>query len=121
MRKNADFDDEKLQDLQDGADATSAILLRANEAIDNETLIVARSDLKGRVDDWKGHNMERFGRLLVYGIHTVLKGENPQKEVEREVRIRSCILLSTDRSTSTLIKRLFYFFAPSSNLLHGYI
>ena len=44
------------------------------------------NDLKSRVDDWKGHNMERFGGLLVYGTHTVLKGEAPGKEVEREVR-----------------------------------
>ena len=74
--------------MKDGAEATSAILAKANEAIDNETRIVAMNDLKSRVDDWKGHNMERFGGLLVYGTHTVLKGEAPGKEVEREVRTK---------------------------------
>ncbi|MCJ1414224.1 hypothetical protein MMC32_000549 [Xylographa parallela] len=87
LRKRADLDDEKVQDLKDGAEATSAILAKANEAIDNETRIVAMNDLKSRVDDWKGHNMERFGGLLVYGTHTVLKGEAPGKEVEREYNI----------------------------------
>ncbi|MCJ1476572.1 hypothetical protein MMC13_005238 [Lambiella insularis] len=85
-KRSSDLDEDKLQDLQAGSEATSAILARANEAIDLETRAAAREDLRGRVEDWKGHQMERFGNLLIYGTHTVLKGE-AAKEVEREYSI----------------------------------
>lgn len=45
------------------------------------------SELQNRVEDWKGHQIDHFGDLLLYGDFTVVKGEGA-KEVEREVRIR---------------------------------
>jgi hypothetical protein len=42
------------------------------------------SELQGRVEDWKGHKVDHFGELLLYGSFTVLKGEGA-REVEREV------------------------------------
>lgn len=43
------------------------------------------AELQSRVEDWKGHKMDHFGDLLLFGSFTVLKGESA-KEVEREVR-----------------------------------
>ena len=73
-----------MEDLQAGSEAISSILTRANQAVDEESLRAAVEDLQGRVEDWKNHSIERFGKLLVYGTHTVLKGD--AREVEREVR-----------------------------------
>ena len=44
------------------------------------------------MEDWKGHQIDHFGELLLFGDYTVVKGEGA-KEVEREVRIR--VLFST--------------------------
>lgn len=63
-----------------------AILARANHAVDKEHRLAAVNELRGRVEDWKGHKIEHFGMLLLFGNYTVLKGEGV-KEVEREVSI----------------------------------
>ena len=86
MRKKGGLDKEKQHDLLEGETAASSVLVRANEAIAKEERQVAVDELLGRVADWKGHNISHFGELLLYGTHTVLKGEG-QKEVEREVRV----------------------------------
>ena len=85
MRRKGGLDDEKQIDLKDGESAASGVLVRANEAIDREQRLEAVGELLSRVEDWKGHNIDHFGELMLYGSHTVLKGEG-QKEVEREVR-----------------------------------
>lgn len=112
MKKRSDLDEGKLQDLQAGSEATSAILARANQAIDKETRAAAQEDLRGRVEDWKGHQMERFGDLLVYGTYTVLKGE-AAKEVEREVRITfnivACISLFSYHLSFILLRHFHAF------------
>lgn len=84
MERKADFSEEKVRDLQAGADACIAILARANQAIDRESRNTAVKELQNRVEDWKGHQIDHFGDLVAYGNHTVLKGEG-QREVEREV------------------------------------
>ena len=86
MRTKGGLDEEKQIDLQDGELAASDVLHRANEAIHKEQRLEAVGELLSRVEDWKGHNIDHFGELMLYGSHTVLKGEG-QKEVEREVRI----------------------------------
>ncbi len=70
--------------LAEGSRAASSILHRANDAIDKEHRLEAVSELQSRVEDWKGHRIDHFGELLLYGNFTVLKGEGA-KEVEREV------------------------------------
>ena len=57
---------------------------RANEAVKKEERILAVNELQQRVDDWKGHKLDHFGDLLLYGTYTVIKGEG-SKEVDREV------------------------------------
>ena len=65
--------------------AATSILHRANEAVAKEQRLAAVSELQNRVEDWKGHQIDHFGELMLFGTFTVLKGEGA-KEVEREVR-----------------------------------
>ena len=87
------MDEERRADISVGIDAASAVLQRTNAAVDREERIEAVEELKGRVEDWKGHKIEAFGELLLYGTFTVLKGEaTAPKGSEREVRIRILML-----------------------------
>ena len=70
------------------------MLIRANEIVDNQKRREAVLELEANVEDWKGHNILHFGELVLYGTHTVLKGEGV-KEVEREVSIQHLYLLSS--------------------------
>jgi len=55
------------------------------------------------VEDWKGHRIEGFGELLLYGQFTVLKGDSmSSKNEEREVSaMRYEVALSTNSDYST--------------------
>lgn len=72
---------------------------RAEEAVGKENRIAAVSELQSRVEDWKGHKIDHFGELLMFGSYTVLKGEGV-KEVEREVGV---IFTSLDPKTRACI------------------
>ena len=72
---------------------------RADEAIGKENRLRAVNELSYRVEDWKGHKIDHFGELLIFGAYTVLKGEGA-KEVEREVRV---IFDSLDPKSRALI------------------
>lgn len=56
--------------------------------MDREQRVAAVRELEISVEDWKGHKIEHFGDLLLYGNFTVLKGDG-SKDVEREVRFYS--------------------------------
>lgn len=63
------------------------MLERINAAIAREDRLEAVEELKTLVEDWKGHRIEGFGDLLLYGQYTVLKGDGMNgKQDEREVR-----------------------------------
>lgn len=66
----------------------TAVLNRTNASIDREERGEAVRALKSQVEDWKNHRVEAFGDLLLYGTHTVLKGD-PSKDSEREVSLCS--------------------------------
>lgn len=69
--------------------------MRTNTAIENEDKLEAVEELKGRVEDWKGHRVDGFGSLLLFGTYTVLKSDSaPGKDQEREVGFpKSAIIL----------------------------
>lgn len=69
-------------DLQAGIDAAERVLQKANEAVDRDLLDEALEDLVARVDDWKKHKVEQFGKLLLHGVYPVLTGRADQ---ERDV------------------------------------
>lgn len=86
LRKRGGLDEERKADLEEGKQSAKLILNRANEAVDKEERLTAVQELSSRVEDWKGHKIDHFGELLLFGNFTVLKGEGP-KEVEREVGV----------------------------------
>ena len=86
LRDKGDLDEQRREDIAHGIEAATAVLQRTNAAIDREERIEAVEELKTLVEDWKGHRIEGFGELLLYGQFTVLKGESVNaKNEEREV------------------------------------
>ncbi|GME44008.1 hypothetical protein GTA08_BOTSDO11807 [Neofusicoccum parvum] len=88
LRDKGDLDEERRDDISTGIEAASSVLKRTNEAVDLEDRKEALEELKSRVEDWKGHRIEGFGDLLLYGTFTVLKGDGSSgKDQEREYKI----------------------------------
>ncbi|KAK4695829.1 cell division control protein 24, partial [Lecanoromycetidae sp. Uapishka_2] len=86
LETKGDYDPERKEDLVAGYAAAQSIMDRADAAIGKENRLEAVNELSYRVEDWKGHKIDHFGELLLFGAYTVLKGEGA-KEVEREVRV----------------------------------
>jgi cell division control protein 24 len=81
------------------------VLERINAAIAREDRMEAVEELKTLVEDWKGHRIEGFGDLLLYGQYTVLKGDGMNgKQDEREV----CCLHLPDTSPQKASSYPFY-------------
>jgi cell division control protein 24 len=76
-------------DLTAGISSAERVLQKANEAVDRDLLDEALEDLIGRVEDWKSHRVEQFGKLLLHGVYTVVTGKSDQ---EKDVR-DTCSLL----------------------------
>lgn len=58
------------------------MLKEANEAVDQELRREARENLEARVEDWKHHQIDHFGELLLHGHFPVVTGKTDgQKEV----------------------------------------
>lgn len=92
--KKGDFDELRKADLESGKQYATAVLERTNAAMDREAKLEAVQELKSRVEDWKGHRVEGFGYLLLYGTFTVVKSDaGPSKDAEREVSRTSLLLL----------------------------
>lgn len=74
-------DDEATKnDLANGISAAERVLQKANEAVDRDMLDEALDDLITRVDDWKNHRVEQFGKLLLHGVYTVVTGKSEQEK-----------------------------------------
>lgn len=93
LYKKGDLDEERKQDLLLGMDASTSVLTRTNDAIAKEEKIEAVQELKVRVEDWKGHRVEGFGQLLLYGTFTVLKSENLGSGKDGERQVSNCYVL----------------------------
>lgn len=83
-------------DLTAGINSSNRVLREANEAVDQELRREARDDLQNRVDDWKNHQIDHFGELLMHGQFPVVTGKS---DVQKEVRPQS---LQTLRRLSSL-------------------
>ncbi|KAI9770195.1 MAG: hypothetical protein M1839_003261 [Geoglossum umbratile] len=86
LRDKCNASSEQQHDLDAGYHASQRVLERANDAVDKVVRNEAVEDLAVRVEDWKGHRIEQFGELLLYGTFTVVKGDG-KNDVEREVGI----------------------------------
>ncbi len=89
LYKKGDLDEGRKEDLVIGKQVAMEVLARTNKAVDREEKAEAVQELKMRVEDWKGHRVEGFGELLLYGTFTVLKSETQGsgKDGERQVRL----------------------------------
>lgn len=88
LRDKGDLDEKRKEDISSGIIAAQAVLERTNAAIDREDRLEAVEELKTLVEDWKGHRIEGFGDLLLYGQYTVLKGDGMGgKNEERDYKI----------------------------------
>ena len=102
-------DDETAKaDLTSGIDAAERILKKANEAVERNVLDDALEELISRVDDWKNHRVEQFGRLLRHGIYTVITGRSDQEKDVRADPIYS--RLSTGKPALTVSQYEIYLF-----------
>lgn len=64
------------------------MLHKANDAVNRDLLDEALDELINRVDDWKNHKVEQFGRLLLHGVYGVITGKSEQ---EKDVRaLKTC-------------------------------
>ncbi|KAI6560040.1 hypothetical protein MCOR04_009747 [Pyricularia oryzae] len=102
-------DDKVKDDLSLGIAAAERTLQKANEAVDRDLLDDALEDLKTRVDDWKNHQVDQFGSLLLHGVHTVLTGKSEsERDVSNaktyEIYLFECILLCCKEISSTKSK-----------------
>ncbi|KAI2642233.1 Rho guanyl nucleotide exchange factor [Xylaria nigripes] len=79
-------------ELSKGIEAAERVLKQANEAVNRDLLNEALDELKLRVDDWKTHNVDQFGKLLLHGVYSVLTGRGDQ-EKDYEMYLFPCILL----------------------------
>ncbi|ROW02550.1 hypothetical protein VPNG_07848 [Cytospora leucostoma] len=91
LRKKSE-DEAVKEDLGAGIEAAERVLKKANEAVDRDLLDEALEELVGRVDDWKNHRVEHFGKLLLHGVYTVVTGKTDQ-ERDYEIYLFECILL----------------------------
>lgn len=96
-------DDEVKEDLQTGCEAAERVLHKANDAVHRDLLDEALEDLISRVDDWKSHKVEQFGRLLLHGIYGVVTGKTEQ-EKDYEIYLFENILLCCKEVSSTKSK-----------------
>ncbi|GAO19549.1 hypothetical protein UVI_02014570 [Ustilaginoidea virens] len=73
-------DEEVKDDLCTGCDAAERVLFKANEAVNRDLLDESLEELITRVDDWKSHKVESFGKLLLHGVYGVTTGKNEQEK-----------------------------------------
>ncbi|KAI5461985.1 Pleckstrin homology domain-containing protein [Mariannaea sp. PMI_226] len=89
--KKTENEDTK-KDLIAGCEAAERVLQKANEAVNRDLLDEALEDLINRVDDWKNHKVEQFGKLMLHGTYGVITGKNDQ-EKDYEIYLFEYILL----------------------------
>ena len=82
MRDKTNADDATKEELTAGIEAANRVLHQANAAVDRELRGEALVELCNRVDDWKNHQVDQFGELLLHGQFTVVTGKS---DVEKEV------------------------------------
>lgn len=93
-------DEEIKDDLQSGCEAAERVLHKANEAVHLDLLDEALEELIVRVDDWKSHRVEQFGRLLLHGVYGVVTGKTDQ-EKDYEIYLFENILLCCKEVSGT--------------------
>lgn len=99
-------DEETKEDLTLGMEAAERVLQKANEAVNRDLLDEALEDLLNRVDDWKNHKVEQFGKLILHGVYGVITGKAEQ---EKDVCETAALIKTplTVTSTKSIYSSLF--------------
>ncbi|KEY70546.1 hypothetical protein S7711_02704 [Stachybotrys chartarum IBT 7711] len=101
---NKKAEDEAIKhDLMSGCEAAERVLKKADEAVNQDVLDEALEDLVLRVDDWRNHKVESFGRLLLHGMYGVTTSKNEQ-EKDYEIYLFECILLCCKEASANKSK-----------------
>ncbi|KAF9255254.1 hypothetical protein L218DRAFT_1036269 [Marasmius fiardii PR-910] len=82
IKASSDDNYPHLIELEAGSEAVKRTIHKINEARrqgENESAV---RNLQSRVEDWKGHRLENFGQLMLYGVFIVTKSD-----VDREYHI----------------------------------
>jgi len=82
--------------------------MQADASIDKETREDALQDLQDRIDDWKSHQIQSFGELLLMGTFNVVKDGGMRSE-EKEYHIylfRRILIMCKDVNTNKPKNRL---------------
>ncbi|KAK9460818.1 uncharacterized protein V1516DRAFT_625666 [Lipomyces oligophaga] len=72
--------DENHQELVDGFHAMKRVTDRVNETQRKTENKETAASLNARIEDWKGHNIDQFGDLLLHGVYQMI-------EVDKEYHI----------------------------------
>ncbi|TGJ83253.1 hypothetical protein E0Z10_g5528 [Xylaria hypoxylon] len=91
LLKRGDVPESK-DELTRGIEAAERVLKRADEAVNRALLDDALEELRFRVDDWKSHKVDHFGKLLLHGSYQVITGRSEQ-EKDYEIYLFEHILL----------------------------
>ncbi|KAI0809567.1 Rho guanyl nucleotide exchange factor [Xylaria sp. FL0064] len=92
LLKRGDVLPEQRGELSNGIEAAERVLRQANEAVNRALLDEALEELRVRVDDWKSHRVDHFGKLLLHGSYQVITGRSDQ-EKDYEIYLFENILL----------------------------
>ncbi|KAJ6440634.1 dextranase [Purpureocillium lavendulum] len=93
-------DAETRHDLMLGCEAAERVLHKANEAVNRDLLDEALEELINRVDDWKSHKVESFGKLLLHGVYGVITGKSDQEKDYEIYLFESILLCCKEASTN---------------------
>ena len=104
--KNGALDEERKTDIRGGIAAMKKILNAANAYMAKQEQFKVVQDLKEQVEDWKGHQVEAFGDLLLHGSFVVVKGDG--MNTEREVS-HVCVHWCSPLLTTSLQYRMYLF------------
>ncbi|KAI1348759.1 Rho guanyl nucleotide exchange factor [Xylaria sp. FL0043] len=92
LLKRGDVSPDHRGELSNGIEAAERVLRQANEAVNRALLDEALEELRVRVDDWKSHRVDHFGKLLLHGSYQVITGRSDQ-EKDYEIYLFENILL----------------------------
>lgn len=78
-------------DLSAGMLAAERVLQSVNEAVERDRLDGALEDLSQRVTDWKTHQLDQFGKLILHGTYAMSIGSSDKEKDVRRCGSRSLL------------------------------
>jgi hypothetical protein len=76
LLRQSELSESPKQHLSEGIYALQSVLRNINTAIKDQELHEAKVDLVARVQDWKNHDVDRFGNLLLFDVVDIISGNS---------------------------------------------